>query len=160
MPKRTHGLSKTPEWSAWWHAIRRCTVASDPAYGSYGGRGIRVCSRWAADFLNFLADVGKRPTGEHSLDRCDNNLHYSCGSCNECIENGWTANCRWATDTEQHNNKRNNSLHLFRGREITVTQAAREVGVSASRIFQRLKRGWDFESALDPVQYKNGARHD
>lgn len=150
MPKKTHGLSRTPEWAAWRAALRRCTLANDPAYKNYGGRGIRVCARWAADFLHFLADMGKRPTDGHSLDRENNEGHYSCGSCSECIENGWPANCRWATEIEQHSNTRENTFVEFRGERMTIAELTRRAGFgngNGNLIFDRLARGWSVEDA-------------
>jgi hypothetical protein len=74
-------------------------------YHHYGGRGIRVCERWRNDRLAFYADMMPKPDGL-TLDRIDNDGHYSCGKCPECRREGWPLNCRWATWKEQAANKR------------------------------------------------------
>jgi hypothetical protein len=75
----------------------RCYNPSYPKYKNWGGRGIRVCESWL-DFSNFYADMGDAPVGM-SIDRIDVNGDY-------CKEN-----CRWATQKEQQNNRRNNVLN-------------------------------------------------
>ncbi len=55
----THGLSNTPEYKAWQGMISRCTDSNNPAYESYGDRGIGVCESWMV-FENFYADMGPR----------------------------------------------------------------------------------------------------
>lgn len=71
----------------------RCNTTSDGQYSYYGGRGIKVCDRWA-NFALFLQDMGERPTPKHSLDRIDVNGNYE------------PSNCRWATMREQVFNQR------------------------------------------------------
>ena len=96
------------EHNSWFSARQRCNNPKCHAYEDYGGRGIRVCQRWnAADagFVNFLQDMGRRPANK-SLDRIDVNGNYSCGHCPQCIEHGWPANCRWATQKVQNMNQR------------------------------------------------------
>lgn len=88
-----HGLSASPEYRAWASMWSRVSTTEPTKYAIYGGRGIRVCERWR-DFLNFVADMGMRPSPTHSLDRIDNDRGYEPG------------NCRWATRSEQNLNRR------------------------------------------------------
>lgn len=65
-------------------------------YESYVSKDIKVCKRWSEPaprgFINFLNDMGERPSGK-TLDRIDNNGNYTL------------KNCRWATQTQQNLNK-------------------------------------------------------
>jgi len=97
-----HGLSKTPEHVAWKNMNGRCHNANRPDYIDYGGRGIVVCDRWRGEhgFENFLADVGHKPSPEHSLDRKENDGNYEPN------------NCHWATRQEQVLNRRKSRKNL------------------------------------------------
>src|SRR5690606_8249455 len=66
-----HG-SVSPEYSAWRSMIKRCEQPNHKSYARYGGRGISVCDRWRNSFEAFLADMGPRPSLDHSLDRVNN----------------------------------------------------------------------------------------
>lgn len=89
-----------------WHGMKsRCYRPSSAGWKDYGGRGIKVCSRWRKSFMAFLDDMGECPSGL-TIDRIDVNGHYSCGNCMECMANDWPMNCRWATWIEQAANRR------------------------------------------------------
>jgi hypothetical protein len=84
----------TPEYDCWANMIRRCEKVDGQDWHLYGGRGITVCDRWRSSFPNFLADMGRKPSRRHSIDRIDVNGNYQPG------------NCRWATPKEQRQNQR------------------------------------------------------
>lgn len=91
---KTHGMSGTPTYNNWVCMIQRCTNPKHKDFYNYGKRGVTVCERWLGSFANFLADMGTRPTLQHSIDRIDSNGNYE------------PSNCRWATPKEQGANKR------------------------------------------------------
>src|SRR6267143_733283 len=80
------------EYLAFQNAKYRCTNPDNNSYENYGGRGIEF--RFSS-FAEFFAEVGSRPSPEHSIDRFpDNDGHYEKG------------NVRWATIHQQLNNRR------------------------------------------------------
>lgn len=83
-----HGMRHAPEYKVWSNMLSRCTNPNSTYYKNYGGRGIGVCLRWHL-FENFLADMGRRPSPIHSIDRINNDGNYEI------------TNCRWVTRKEQ-----------------------------------------------------------
>lgn len=114
--KTTHGdcrsRSRSPEYAAYRDMLARCTYANRPAFKDYGARGIEVCARWrhgengVGGYMCFLADMGRKPSPDLSLDRRDNDGNYE------------PDNCRWATRTEQNNNTRRNRARA--SKQVTV----------------------------------------
>jgi len=91
-----HGLSHRSEHQIWCEIKQRCNNPKNHKYPRYGGRGIKMCDRWQESFLNFLADVGDRPSKKHSLDRINNDGNYE------------PSNVRWATAKAQGRNTSRN----------------------------------------------------
>jgi hypothetical protein len=126
----------TPEYKAWLGMRGRCLYEPGRSYPRYGGRGITICDRWLQSADNFIEDMGRRPSKNHSLDRINNNLGYE------------PSNCRWATRIEQANNKSNNRILTVLGVSKSVAEWSREMSVSTVTIFSRLKWGWSDEDAV------------
>lgn len=89
---RKHGhcvnYRRSPVYDVWMNMHARCRNPKHESFPRYGGRGIRVCKRWAK-FENFLSDMGERPSHKHSIDRINGDGNYE------------PSNCRWATRSEQ-----------------------------------------------------------
>ena len=127
---------------------RRCNNQNCNDFKHYGGRGIKVCKRWGADwkgtgFNNFLNDMGERPNG-FTLERVNNNGNYT------------PSNCRWASRKEQSRNMRKNVI--YKGEYITDASLRLTKGKHGQLVYERLKRGWSVKSSFEePVmESKNG----
>lgn len=131
------GLSSHPLYVVWLGMKQRCYNPRSKVYQHYGARGIRMCDRWLESVENFYADMGERPTPNHTVERLNNDGNYE------------PANCVWATRSEQNENTRQTRLLTFDGRTQSLGKWARELGVSRRLIRDRLDRlGWPVERAL------------
>lgn len=134
----THGCTHAPEYRVWAGMHQRCGNPKNVRYSRYGGRGISVCEQWS-DFACFLEDMGKRPSKDHSLDRYpDNDGNYEPG------------NCRWATRSQQQQNKATypENNRLPRGdNHWTRKDRERARAMARRNITHTHKRGADNHSA-------------
>ena len=142
----THGRTTDPEYHVWAKMHQRCRNPRAQKYPEYGGRGIRVCERWSS-YLNFIEDMGRRPSADHQIDRINNDGHYEPG------------NCRWATRKVQQQNRGCCFLIAYNGTTQSAGAWAKEPGipVSADTIRSRLKAGW---APLDALLTPPGAKPD
>lgn len=91
------GFSSHPLYHTWSSMIARCYNTNNPAFVDYGGRGIQVYQNWVDSPDRFFrwveSNLGPKLEG-YSLDRIDVYGNYVPG------------NLRWATASEQVNNRR------------------------------------------------------
>lgn len=130
-----HGHSGTATYRTWIMMRNRCLNERTPDYKNYGQRGITICERWDS-YVEFLADMGERPSVKHSIDRIDVNGNYS------------PANCRWATHAEQMRNTRANRLVSLRGTTVRLIDACERFGIEPRLAHSRLALGWEVHDAL------------
>lgn len=129
-------LRQMPEYTCWGRMRQRCENPKNKSFRDYGGRGISVCARWQS-FENFIADMGKRPSKNHSIERINNDGNYE------------PSNCRWATRAEQAINKRNNRYLTHNGETRLICEWAEITGIPRKTIITRIdQQNWNIADAL------------
>ncbi len=138
----THKLSKHPLFAVW-HAMKaRCYNPTNKDYNNYGARNITICNEWldVCNFIKWAENNGYKYGTGFSIDRINCNGNYE------------PSNCKFSTNLEQANNKRNNILVNYQGETKTLKQWSKDLNLKYGTIYGRLKKGW----SIDKVFYNNG----
>lgn len=90
---RTHGMTGHPFYRSWASMFERCENSNSTAFKYYGGRGIKICSRWKM-FSNFQKDMFDSWKHGLTIERVDVNGNYT------------PKNCTWIPKSEQVYNRR------------------------------------------------------
>ena len=130
-PKRLHGI--------YVNMMTRCYNSNYVLFSRYGGRGITVCDEWRiggyASFRSWALSNGY--SDDLTIERIDNNGGYS------------PDNCRWATRTEQANNRHTNRMLTANGETDTMANWSRRLSIPYWVLQRRLDSfGWSEEDAL------------
>jgi hypothetical protein len=126
---KTHGASKSRLYNIWNQVRHRCLNKKNISFNNYGGRGIKVCNDWS-DFEKFQTwALNNGYSKEFVIDRIDTNGDYT------------PENCRWITQKENSNNKRNNRYLTIDGITKTVKQWAEKSGMCYETLLERVNRG-------------------
>lgn len=88
---KPHGLKGTPEYNAWVAMRQRCN--NPKGHDAHYYDGIGICHQWD-DVVQFVKDMGIRPSSNHQIDRIDNTKGYS------------PENCHWTDRKSQMRNTR------------------------------------------------------
>lgn len=133
--KRDHRTG-TPEYDVWSQMIQRCKNSNCASFPEYGGRGIKVCTRWM-DFENFIHDMGRRPASgvRMTIERVDVNGDYE------------PKNCIWASYKQQNRNYRRNYVIEFNGAKKILQDWAIDLGMTGCSLKKRIKK-WGIQQAL------------
>ena len=142
-----HGMYNTPEYSAYIQMKQRCYNANHKRYKNYGQRGITVCDRWIVSFDNFLEDMGRKPSKNHSIDRINVDGNYEI------------SNCKWSTDYEQRTNKQNTVIFELNGIKMHQNEWARKFGISSTNLIRQTRRN-GFEYVYNRIINKQKNNHD
>lgn len=129
-------FKELPEYETWCGMKKRCNNPNTKGFSDYGGRGITVCDRWQHSFADFLADMGSRPSRDHTIERINNEKGYS------------PDNCKWLEKEKQAQNKRNNRTLTFKGETLCISEWARRTGFHIETLRRRLAKNWSIEHTL------------
>lgn len=121
---------------SWANMKRRCNDTGNQDYARYGGRGITYDANWER-FEGFNKDMGATYVKGKTLDRVNNNKGY-------CKEN-----CRWATASEQSNNRSTNRKIKIGKETKNLSQWVKHFNLKSSTVRQRFYTyKWDIKKAL------------
>lgn len=134
----THNLSKCRLYRIYSGLKQRCYYKKHKDYKEYGGRGIKVCSEWLSDFMNFYNWAINNGYNENlTIDRINVNGNYE------------PDNCRWITEAEQHYNTRRNRTYTYNGETHCIEDWCKIYKIKRSCLYSRLvDYKWDIEKAL------------
>lgn len=134
---KTHGKHNTRLFKTLNRMKQRCYNKNTPNYKNYGGRGIVVCDEWLNNFMKFYNwAINNGYDDNLTIDRIDVDGNYEPN------------NCRWITNLEQQNNKRNNVLLTYKGKTQTMAQWCKELNINYNTLSGRHYRGYTDKECL------------
>ena len=138
----SHGLSKTKEYDRWCKMHDRCYNEKNPRYKDWGGRNIKICSKWHRDnpegFINFYNDIqllGPKPYTTATINRIDNDGDYAPN------------NIEWSSKREQRLNQRGYRIRYFtyKGETLCMKDWAKKLNIHSSNFIYWLRKEKTFE---------------
>ena len=125
-----HGQSRTKLYHVWVMMKQRCYNANNKDFKDYGARGIKVDSSWKNEYNNFYRWAVEAGYKEGlTIDRINPNGNYEPN------------NCRWFTNREQQNNKRNTIHVIYKDKIVTLSELSSLTGIKRENLEMRYIRG-------------------
>ena len=107
---------------------QRCYNSNNSYYAIYGGKGIKICDEWLNDRTKFYDwSYENKYAVNLTIDRIDSSKGYS------------PKNCRWVTNEQQANNKKNNVIIEINGEKKHLREIAKEKNIKFNTLFKRLR---------------------
>lgn len=140
----THGETKSITYSTWASMKTRCLNKNNPSYKKwYGGKGITLSKRWYK-YENFKADMGERPSINHTIERVNRKKGY------------YKDNCIWALNEQQTNNKSTTRLVTYKEETKSVAQWCKQFKFNYNSFIYRLNLGWSVERIIStPINFRH-----
>lgn len=136
---KSHGESHTRLHNIWCDMHKRCKH-----HRMYAGRGVKVCDEWA-EYENFARWARENGYSETlTIERIDVNGNY-------CPDN-----CKWIEFAKQARNRTTTKWVTYKGREMSLSEAAEIAGIPYKQVHARIKKGWSVDKALsEPIRGKS-----
>lgn len=132
-----HGQYGTTLYRRWNMMLQRCCNKKHKEYHNYGGRGIAVCDEWQADFTNFYDwAINNDYQPNLTIDRIDVNGNYE------------PSNCRWITNKEQQNNRRDNVNITFNNITKTIAEWSEILNIKYGTLYNRYNNDYNITEML------------
>jgi hypothetical protein len=127
--------------SIWRSMKSRCYNPKHERFYRYGGRGIKICDPWLNSFAVFREWAVNHPAYREGLtiERVDGDKGYI------------PENCTWIPKAEQAFNRSTTRYFEYQGERKLLSQWLKDPRCLASSLFslqQRIRKGWDFDTAL------------
>ena len=148
---KTHGDSKSRLYRIWQGMISRCKYPSHTSYKWYGAKGVKVCNEWENSYEVFKEwAINNGYSEKLSIDRIDPYGNYE------------PLNCRWANNSEQRNNHRQDNIKTSKARRVlcketgeiysSAIEASKKLHIDFSSIYKACKLSgkaggytWEYE---------------
>lgn len=113
-----------------WSGMKKRGIGKDKTNNhKYYDRGISICDEWLSYDCFAKWSVENGYNDQLSIDRIDNEKGY------------YPENCKWSTNLEQAQNKRNVKLYEYNGEKLSLPAWARKYGIKKSTLKERIRLG-------------------
>ena len=135
-----HGLYNTQEYNILQSIKEQCYSVCNAQYKNYGAIGIKVHDSWLENNtspVNFLKDMGHKPTNKHFLIRLNFKGNFE------------PSNCRWVTKEERDIIRNMNKIITYNNKDYTLSELSELTNIDYDLIINRLSKGWTIENIIN-----------
>lgn len=146
----THNMRNTRLYKIWCSMKERCNNQNNKNYKNYGEKGIKVCKKWAKDFLEFYRWATNNGYKEGlTIDRINFSGDYE------------PENCRWVTTKQQNRNYSKNRFIKYKNKKYCIVELSEKFDIPYRTLLYRINAGYTIEKAIIKKDFrgeKNGKK--